>query len=235
MQINIKANGEDRKDREPAPAFSGPAVGGGRGDDASCGFFDDDCATRGGVGGRGADGASGADGEHGAHAGTIQIEAQTFDVLLAISAKGGRGGRGGRGGDGQKGGPGGIGGAGEDCEDGGRGGDGGAGGNAGHGGSGGNGGDGGVIVLIARDLTNTGIEPFMDVSGGAPGGEGDAGLAGQGGDPGPDAPGTGVFSPSSDCDRRPPNPGAPGNSVPPDPNRSGLPGNRGVATRRVVA
>lgn len=234
--INMKADGEDRKERDAAPNWDHPAPQGGPGDPASCGilFFGDDCATRGGKGGDGAPGVAGADGEHGGHAGTLQIEANSFDVIIALSAKGGRGGRGGRGGNGQEGGRGGKGGDGEDCEFGGKGGDGGHGGNAGPGGHGGNGGNGGVIVLMARDFTGRPSDLLMDVSGGAPGGEGEAGMPGEGGKPGDDGPESGGAK-SSDCDRRAALPGPPGGSVPQDPNRSGASGQSGVATRRLIS
>jgi hypothetical protein len=87
---------------------------------------------------------------------------------------------------------------------------------------------------MANDFTNKPDDVFMDVSGGSPGGEGQAGMPGEGGDPGNNGPSTGVFSPSSDCDRTLPKQGPPGNAVNPDPNRSGEPGRVGVASRRLV-
>lgn len=232
--LNFDTSGADRKERDPAPAFSGPAQTGGTGDDASCGFFDDDCARRGGPGGTGANGVQGAEGGPGGHAGILQIEATSFDIVLTLSARGGAGGRGGRGGDGQQGGKGGRGGDGEECENGGMGGDGGRGGNGALGGRGGDGGNGGIIMVIAENLTVETDTSTLDAPGGAGGEEGNAGLPGRGGDPGDSGPSPGTFSPSSDCDRRPPNVGDPGSPPFRDDNvrRSGVPGTRGIATRR---
>jgi len=234
MIINIIADGRNADAAPAAPNFPGPAGTGYHGEDANCGFFDDDCAQRGGVGLNGAPGTEGGPGGPGGHAGVIQIEANTFDILLALSAKGGKGGDGGRGGAGQDGGKGGSGGAGEDCEYGGMGGDGGPGGTAGVGGPGGPGGNGGIITLIARDFINDGVTPFMDVSGGAGGRGGDPGAVGQGGWPGDAGPSTGYFDPSSDCDRRTPIGGVPGITPFPATRGNGPDGARGIASRRLA-
>jgi hypothetical protein len=232
--LNIIANGRDGVERGPAPDFGGPSWQGATGNDASCGFFDDDCAGRGGGGGIGAPGTHGASGEPGGHAGTLIIEANSFDVLIALSARGGHGGKGGHGGRGQQGGKGGTGGAGEDCEEGGTGGNGGPGGDGGLGGAGGPGGNGGIITLLARDFTNNQTTPFMDASGGDGGAEGEPGEVGMGGPPGDAGPSTGYFTTSSDCDRTLPHAGPPGNRPVPNPERNGPRGNPGVATRRLV-
>jgi hypothetical protein len=176
-------------------------------------------------------------------------QVNTFDILLALSAKGGTGGDGGKGANGQQGGKGGTGGAGEDCEYGGTGGNGGRGGDGGVGGLGGPGGNGGVIVVLGRDFTNDTQHPFMDASGGAGGRDGDPGEVGEGGLPGDSGPTTGVFSSSSDCDTTLPIPGAPGNKpgppirfmvingeIKPVPSPGHGPnGAAGVATRRLVS
>lgn len=176
-----------------------PAGTGVGGHDANCNFWDDDCAQVGGRGGNGVQGGHGGPGGPGAHGGAIDIEVQSFSMLITLSARGGAGGPGGRGGRGQDGGKGGRGGDGEDCEFGRHGGSGGNGGNAGVGGEGGRGGNGGVIVVRTRNIAD-GNQSSIDISAGVGGRGGDPGNPGNGGAPGNDGSTTGSFSASSDCE-----------------------------------
>lgn len=233
--FNIVADGRTGADAPSAPNPAGPAPEGTLGQDANCMFFGDDCAARGGPGVNGGSGTEGGQGGPGGHAGVLQLEVNTFDVIIALSAKGGHGGAGGRGGNGQQGGKGGRGGDGEECEFGGKGGNGGNGGVGGIGGRGGDGGNGGIITVIARDFTSDGVAPLMDVSGGGGGRAGDTGEVGQGGPAGDDGPSPGSFDPSGDCDRHPAKPGDPGGNPVPANRGNGFSGPRGVASRRLVA
>lgn len=231
MAANIIADGQAGQNGGQGFDFSTAAGNGINGNNANCNWIDDDCAQTGGPGGPGVQGGEGGPGGPGAHGGVIEVEVNTFDATLILSAAGGKGGDGGKGGKGQDGGKGGRGGNGEDCELGRHGGNGGRGGNGGVGGPGGNGGNGGTIIVKAKSFLLNILTPQVNVSGGAGGRGGDPGAAGQPGAPGDDGSTTGVFSTSSDCENMGPVPswGGPGDNPTPPSRGNGGSGNQGLA------
>jgi len=232
---NIVADGADGKDGGGGFSYTSPAGAGIKGNDANCNWIDDDCAQVGGPGGPGVQGGEGGPGGPGGHGGTLDIEVESFSVLITLSAKGGAGGNGGAGGKGQDGGKGGSGGNGNDCELGRHGGNGGPGGNGGVGGQGGPGGNGGTISIRAHHFEDGG-QPPANASAGAGGRGGDPGTPGQPGAPGDDGATTGVFSTSSDCEDMGPVPqwGAPGVIPSPATRGNGPSGKLGVAVAHQI-
>lgn len=233
---NIIADGAAGPNGGQGFDFNNAAGTGINGNNANCNWIDDDCAQVGGPGGPGVQGGQGGPGGPGAHGGTIDIEVNSFSVLITLSAKGGTGGKGGKGGKGQDGGKGGKGGNGEDCELGRHGGNGGPGGNGGVGGLGGQGGNGGTIVVRARNVAD-GNQASMRVDAGGGGQGGDPGAPGQPGAPGDDGSTTGVFSTSSDCENMGPVPqwGAPGTNPSPPSLGNGPNGSQGTAQLLQIA
>lgn len=209
-------------------AAGAKGTSGGAGTKASCGYFDDTCATRGGTGGVGGGGQEGGAGSRGGDASNLVLDLRALTAApsgLCVVARGGTGGAGGRGGAGGQGGAGGLGGDGGGCEYGARGGDGGRGGRGGNGGAGGDGGDGGEVALFLSSMP-----ACVQVShaAGAPGAGGPPGTGGVGGSPGAAGTTSGSFSADRSCSKAPAAARVGPNGSPGDVGRPGEPGKPGV-------
>ncbi|WP_285849095.1 hypothetical protein [Bacillus cereus] len=205
----IIANGSEGANGDQGFDFNVPAGIGINGQDANCSFWGDDCAQVGGPGGPGVQGGEGGPGGPGGNAGTIDIEVNTFSILVQLKAIGGKGGDGGRGGKGQDGGKGGRGGNGDDCE------------------LGRHGGNGGTISVRAKNFAD-GNTPQIDVSEGGGGRGGDPGTSGLPGAPGDDGTTSGWFVTSNDCEDMGPVPQWGALAIMPNPSSRGN-GNNGTS------